>query len=150
MLLRLPMCGPQVCCHLWLYQYHDCWNFVHQLRRYALWTCRKHSSLQPLGGSSSAPRSSTKGPCSYVLELGGQPCHLCRVLEQVQELLRALASLSLGVGRTKCGILLLLVVFIVSGMQVPRSVQTVSPACAASQANSGCVSWLVRRGSRAC
>ena len=102
---------------------------MHQLKRYALWTCRKHSSLQPLGGSSSAPRSSTKGPCSYVLELGGQPCHLCRVLEQVQELLRALASLSLGVGRTKCGILLLLVVFIVSGMQVPRSVQTVGPAC---------------------
>ena len=86
----------------------------------------------------------------YVLELGGQSCHLCRVLEQVQELLRALASLSLSVGRTKCGILLLLVVFIASGMQVPRSVQTVGPACAASQGNSGCVSWLVRRGSRAC
>ena len=43
-----------------------------------------------------------------------------------------------------------LLFFIVSGMQVPRSVQTVGPACAASQGNSGCVSWLVRRGSRAC
>ena len=96
------------------------------------------------------PGPPLKGHAVTSLSWGASPATCAGFWNKCRSCYGLLPPYRLALAEPSVGSSSYLLFFIVSGMQVPRSVQTVGPACAASQGNSGCVSWLVWRGSRAC
>ena len=96
------------------------------------------------------PGPPLKGHAVKSLSWGAGPATCVGFWNKCRSCYGLLPPYRLALAEPSVGLSFSLLCFVDSGMQVPRNVQTVGPACAASPGESGCVSWLVRRGSRAC